>query len=994
MKPSEFAPTTPEAAYAQVEHIVWRFKALSAAARRDYNEAATRKDFILPLFAALGWDTLNSAEVSPEEKVSRGWVDFSFRLSGIPRFFLETKKIAEDLNNPRWVKQAIDYAWTKSVTWALLSDFEGLRVFNAEWKEDNPLRAQFIEFSVDTYLTDFARLWWLSRPETAAGTLDREAEKVGKKVHKEPVSQHLFDDLKDWRHDLFKVLRAYNQRYSPAQIDEAVLRILNRLIFIRTAEDRLVEEPRLLPLLHDLEKRGRINDLPGELAKLFREFDATYNSDLFAEHFSEGLECEPEPFRVLVNGLHEKGYVRYNFNAIDADVLGTVYEQYLGYVIAEPGRGEPGARPEVVEKRAKRKAQGIYYTPTFVVKYIVQQTLGRYLEEQGYQPSRPVRLLDMACGSGSFLIEALEVLDRYLARQRGQASPPAPLAKGDESTSRPGYEDIHDYARRVEILSQNIYGVDKDEQAVAVARLNLCLKALHTRDKLPMLENIRCGDSLISGPPEELQAAFGPDWKEKKPFNWEKEFPEVFAPSPVSGEGRGGGFDVIVGNPPYVRQETLGEEFKTYAQQKFTTYAGTADLYIYFIEQAHRLLKPGGYFGMICSNKFMRSNYGKALREFLATQTTLLEIVDFGELPVFQDAATFPVILITRKQPTQTQNFLYAAIKRLDFPSLPEEVRAFSTQLDERALQGGNWTLTSDIEQHILEKTRQMGIPLGEYVDGQIFRGVTTGCNEVFVIDQATRRRLIAEDAKSDELIKPFVVGDEIRKYRINFQDSYLIFTRRGITIKDYKAIEKYLRQYKEQLMPKPEDWQGNEWKGRKPGSYKWYEIQDSTAYFSEFDKPKIVYPEIAKASRFAFDAQGLYVGNTCYIIPVQDYYLLGLLNSKLIFAYFKRIAAVLGDADKGGRLRWIRQDVTKIPIRRINFEDPVARRRHDAIVALVTEMLDLQKDYAQAEREKEDRRHPLKRRIGEVDAAIDRLVYELYGLTEEEIGIVEKGTR
>jgi hypothetical protein len=609
MKPPELPlAITPEVAYTQVAQLVQKFKALPAAKRRDYNEAATRLAFILPLFAALGWNTTDTAEVSPEEKVSRGWVDFSFRLSGIPRFFLETKKIAEDLTNPRWVRQTIDYAWTKSVTWALLSDFEGLRVFNAEWKEDNPLRAQFIEFSVDTYLTDFPRLWWLSRPETAAGTLDREAEKVGKKVHKEPVSYHLFDDLKEWRHELFKVLRAYNKRYSLAQIDEAVLRILNRLIFIRTAEDREVEERCLLPLLRHLEEHHRMGYLPEELAKLFRQFDATYDSDLFAAHFSEDLESEAEPFKVLIEGLYEKrgGYVRYNFNAIDADVLGTAYEQYLGYVITEPGRGEPGARPEAVEKRAKRKAQGIYYTPTFVVKYIVQQTLGRYLEEQGYQPSRPVRVLDMACGSGSFLIEACDVLDRYLARQRGQTSPPAPLLKGEGSIPRMAYEDIHDYARRMEILSQNIYGVDKDEQAVAVARLNLLLKALHTRDKLPMLENIRCGDSLISGPPEELQAAFGKDWQEKKPFNWQAEFPEVM---------NDGGFDVIVGNPPYVRQETLGEAFKHYAQQRFTTYAGTADLYIYFIEQAHRLLKPGGYFGMICSNKFMRSNYGKALRE-------------------------------------------------------------------------------------------------------------------------------------------------------------------------------------------------------------------------------------------------------------------------------------------------------------------------------------------------------------------------------------------
>jgi len=216
--------------------------------------------------------------VSAEERVSRGWVDFSFRIGGVPRFFLETKRVSEDLTKPQWVQQAMDYAWTKGVTWALLSDFEGLRVFNAEWKEDNPLRAQFLEFDVDSYLADFDRLWWLSRPEMAAGTLNREAEKVGKKARREPVSQHLFDDLKSWRQILFKNLRAYNPQWSAGQTDEAVLRILNRLIFIRTAEDRQVEGVRLQAMVRELRDQKRGGQLLPELRKLWREFDAAYDS--------------------------------------------------------------------------------------------------------------------------------------------------------------------------------------------------------------------------------------------------------------------------------------------------------------------------------------------------------------------------------------------------------------------------------------------------------------------------------------------------------------------------------------------------------------------------------------------------------------------------------------------------------------------------------------------------------------------------------------------
>ncbi len=405
-----------EFAYTEIERLVKSFKAMPAAQRKGLNEMQTRLGYILPLFKALGWDTSNINEVSPEEKVSRGWVDFSFRIGNTPRFFLETKKVNEDLTDPRWVKQAIDYARTKSVTWALLSDFEGLRVFNAEWKESNPFSAQFFELNVESYLTDFDRLWWLSKEETIKQRLDVEAEKVGKKVKRQPVSQNLFDDLKAWRTNLFKNYKAFNLGYSAAQIDEAVLRLLNRLIFIRTAEDREVEDNRLRTLVRVLKDKKQINHLDRELAALFREMDGIYNSELFAKHFSEELQIPPTDLENVIEGLYEKNFTRYNFNALDADVLGTAYEQYLGHVVAE---GE--TETHVEEKRAKRKSQGIYYTPTFVTKYIVGQTVGKYLDEHGYNPSKPLRVLDMACGSGSFLIEAFDVIDDFVAKQRGHA---------------------------------------------------------------------------------------------------------------------------------------------------------------------------------------------------------------------------------------------------------------------------------------------------------------------------------------------------------------------------------------------------------------------------------------------------------------------------------------------------------------------------------------------------------------------------------------------
>ncbi|HEX9075774.1 MAG TPA: N-6 DNA methylase, partial [Anaerolineae bacterium] len=618
---------SPQSAYDQIEGLVKKFKGLSAHARQAYNEADTRKDLILPLFRAMEWNIDDMREVAAEEKISRGFVDFSFRINGVRRFVLETKRIGEDLNDPRWAQQSIDYAYHKGVTWAVLSDFEGLKLFNAEAREANPFQAQFKEFGVDDYLPRLDELWWLSRPAIIEGVLDREAEKVFKKSIKTPITQSLFDNLKDWRAKLYTLLREYNRGklYDAKQIDDAVQRILDRLIFIRTAEDREVEAEKLIALVRELKDRNRPNDLIPELNKRFRALDRVYNSQLFAPHYSEDLDIgEPSTLAGIINGLYGSpaNFTSYNFALIDADVLGRVYEQYLGYVLSE--------HEELEAKKAKRKSQGIYYTPTFVVKYIVQQTLGKYLEERGYNTARTVRVLDPACGSGSFLIEAFDVLDQFLARESGQ--------------SHRAY-DMHDYARHLQILTSNLYGVDKDEQAVQVAQLNLLLKALNVPDKLPKLVNIRQGDSLISGTPKELEGFFGADWEKKNPFNWEREFSKAMAD---------GGFDVIIGNPPWLMAGYYLESDLEYLRKHYQSAEGKFDLYYTFIELGTRLLKAEGYLGMIVPNKFFQTQAARKLRAYLSSEKLIHTIVDFGEEQLFADATNYSCILLLHKSQNES----------------------------------------------------------------------------------------------------------------------------------------------------------------------------------------------------------------------------------------------------------------------------------------------------------------------------------------------------
>ncbi|MFQ5886456.1 MAG: N-6 DNA methylase, partial [Anaerolineae bacterium] len=493
----------------EVARLVEKLNSLTKREFKKYDEENTKKDFILPLFRALGWAVEDRREVTAEDKVSRRRVDYAFRIEGIPKLFLEAKPLKADLDNPEYAWQAINYAWTKGVTWAVLTDFEGLKVFNAEWKERDLRRNIVKDIRYEEYVDRFDELWLLSREAMKKGLLDREAEKWGKISKKRPVGEQLFEDLIKWRWELRRHLEPYNRDYSKAEIDEAVQRILDRLIFIRTAEDRELEPQRLLlSLVREWEEAGGKDDLIRRLNKLFRDFDEGYDSRLFERHFCEKLDCEPLPFVKTIRGLYQTPdtITEYDFNAIDADVLGGIYEQYLGYA-------QGLAEEEAAAKKMRRKKRGIYYTPKFVVRYIVENTVGRLLQERSHDQIRKLRILDPACGSGSFLIEAFDALDEY---HESVASGFSLTGNRRPEGRRYEEEGFFDFARRLQILKENIYGVDLDPQAVEIAQLNLLLKTLHRRELLPNLDpNIRCGNSLISGLPIELSQYFGADWEEE-----------------------------------------------------------------------------------------------------------------------------------------------------------------------------------------------------------------------------------------------------------------------------------------------------------------------------------------------------------------------------------------------------------------------------------------------------------------------------------------------
>jgi len=439
----------------------------------------------------------------------------------------------------------------------------------------------------------------------------------------------------------------------------------------------------------------------------------------------------------------------------------------------------------------------------------------------------------------------------------------------------------------------------------------------------------------------------------------------------------------VIGNPPYVRQELLKEQ-KEYFKDHYQVYQGTADLCAYFIEKGVSLLRSGGFFSYIVANKWMRANYGKPLRQWLKTKR-IEEIVDFGDLSVFKNATTYPCIMrICNGEARST--FGVTQVETLEFSDLGDYVEEHQYAVNQDGLDDGGWSLVDEQTQALLDKLRKTGVPLGEHVNGKIYYGIKTGLNEAFVIDSSTRDKLIAEDPKSAELIKPFLAGKDIKRYQPPCSERYLILIPKGWTnqksggVKDawkwlqsnYPEVASHLKQFSEKAQ-----------KRYDKGEY-WWELR-ACDYYAEFENVKILWPGISsEITAFALDENGYYGNDNNQLIISNNRFLLGILNSKLTrFLLINRC-----DKVQGGFFRLKMIYIEKLPLRTIDFSDPSERAQHDKLVSLVDNMLELQKKYHETRMERD--KEIYERQIKIVDAQINGLVYDLYGLTEEEIKIVE----
>ena len=1006
------------------------------------NETELRREFLDPFFRALGWDVDNNKgwseaykEVAHEDPFRiRGqtkFIDYSFRVGGARKFICEAKKpavpIKDDLTSALQLRR---YAWNAGLKLSILTNFEEFAVYDCNVpirKEDTVSTARIAFFPYSEYEKRWDRIAAVFSPEgIQKGSYDKYVATNGEKHGTAGVDEKFLEDIENWRLLLARNIALRNLALTQEDVNTAVQLIIDRIIFLRICEDRGIEKYETLHALsYDEGVYSRLCDL-------FRIADDKYNSGLF--HFVEeaGRDEMPDTLTpsltiddtVLKNIIHRLYYPEspYEFSVIPAEILGQVYEQFLGKVI----RLTAAHRADVEDKPEVRNAGGVFYMPAYIVDYIVIKTVGELVKGKTPRDVAKLTILDPACGSGSFLLGAYRFLlnwhrDWYIEhlvpvlKDRQPTSPevrallPDPVLSG-KAAKKEGVYELPVYkagnvdaskmrsdwrlttAERKRILLNNIYGVDIDRQAVEVTKLSLLLKVLEEESEenvsrqlklfaeraLPSLHhNIRCGNSLVAPDYFTYKQDHPFNMEERKhvnAFDWPQEFPQVM---------KAGGFDVVIGNPPYVRQESLKDQ-KEYYQSRYAVYQGTADLYMYFIEKGISLLRPGGIFSYIVANKWMRANYGKPLRKFLLTKQ-IEEIVDFGDLPVFRTATTYPCIIrVSNNKPAK--EFCVSKVETLDFPDLDGYVKEHRHPMDQHTLTDGGWTLGDKRTENLLKKLQSVGTPLEEYVMGQIYRGIITGLTDAFVLDEKLKNKIIEEDSKSADLIKPFLIGKNIKRYSSPKSDKYLIFIPKGWTNEKSHDVSNKWKWFKGEYPAIANHLAPFATKAEKrcdKGDY-WWELR-ACEYYSVFELPKIIYPEICPKPEFTFDDSKYFANNKCFIIPRADKFLLGILNSKLMYFLFETNLPKL----RAGFFMPAYVVLKNFPIYTIDFDNPDDKTRHDRMVTLVTEMLELHKHLSHAKTDQEKR--IITQEIGSTDRQIDSLVYGLYGMTADEIAVVEE---
>lgn len=964
---------TKEESFEQLKVLVDAFeKEYSIYKTPKYSEAQLRVDFLNPLLKTFGWDVDNektksqflrdvkqeeSIDVEEEESIKKKNPDYTLRIQKSRKFFIEAKKVSINIDKSKIsAYQTRRYGWNANLGISVLTNFEQLFIYDCRFKpniDDDPKVARYNGFHFRQYLSHFEELYQvLSFQSVASGFLDDYFTTTQKGIT--PFDDYFLRQIENWRQSLANDVIANNEGFNNEDINFLIQRLLNRIVFLRICEDREIEKFETLKNIKSY----------NELKELFILSDKKYNSGLFdfiEDNFSLNINLKSE---ILIDIFNELYYPQspYDFSVVDPTILSQIYERYLGSRIAIVNERQIS----IVEEPEVAASNGVVPTPKLIVQNIVKETLAPLFEGKTLEQMQQLKLADICCGSGTFLISVYDYLFEKITLEFVAAG------VNDDELIYQVFDGSYQLTLKAkhQILTSNVFGVDINPYAVDVSKFSLLLKLLEGENEgsisnylakykqkvLPSLdENIKCGNSLV----DDSYFQFQPEAIDNdellfklKPFNWKEEFNFL---------ERRNGFDAIVGNPPYVRIQNIvkfsAEEIKFF-QSAISGYtvaeAETFDKYYLFIQRAISLLNENGVLGYIVPHKFFIIKGGKALRDFITSQSSIYKIIHFGVTQVFPNRSTYTAILILDKQ--EREQIYFKRIKRI-----AAELTAGSINYDSynsESFSEQPWVFISKTSQAIFDKiTNANTISLRSIAD--IAVGLQTSADKIYIFqpqsETETTYRFKYRNTEYEiekTICKPCLYDQSFSLFDTLKPNAQIIFPyiiqsdkaevfSEGYFQENFPLTWAYLNNFKTELFKRSIN-------GSKEP--KWYQYGRSQSLTRFHNTEKLIWAVLSTKPGYVFDENNLQFtggGNGPYYSLFTSsnyslYYILGILAHPLFEAMVKAGASEF----RGAYYSHGKQYIENLPIRQIDFANADESKLHNEIVKTVKKIIDTKATY------------------------------------------------
>jgi len=978
--------------------------------KTTYNETQLRNDFINPLFKSLGWDVDNEKgktqllrDVKQEEYIDiedeafKKNPDYTLRINGTRKLIVEVKKPSVDiLKSAKAAFQTRRYGWNAKLNISILTNFEDLVIYDCHSKpdvSDNEHVARYRIFHFENFLNDFEEIKELISFDSAnSGHLDELFSTYERKG--QTFDDYFLEQIEGWRQKLAISAISKNKNLNSEDINFLIQRLLNRIIFLRICEDRTIEKFETLKNIKDY----------NDLKILFRQSDKKYNSGLFdfiEDTLSLSINIDSEILIEIFNDLYYP-LSPYDFSVVDPTILSQIYERFLGSRIV---LGE-GQQLSILEEPEVSASNGVVPTPKIIVEQIVKETLSPLFEGKSFSELNSIKVADICCGSGTFLISAYDfllgtVLDRLIVEKIVDKDL---IYQLDENTS------ILTLKSKRNILEQNLFGVDINPYAAEVTEFSLLLKLLegetnvtvenfidqHTEKVLPNLKgNIKCGNSLVDSKffdfmPESLD---NDELLYKiKPFDWDVEFPFLIDRK---------GFDAIVGNPPYVRIQNLvkySPEEINYYQSDISGYGvamkETIDKYYVFIQRAISLLNSKGFLGYIIPHKFFLLKGGKALREFISLNSQLSKIIHFGVTQVFPDRSTYTAILVLQKEKKDT--FDFKRVKKIS-PEILSSQGEF-VQYSTENFNSDPWIFLSPKTSEVFCKIRAVkSSPLKNLAEISV--GLQTSADNIYIfepIGETDSTFTFRKNKRTYEVEKniclPAIYDLSFGLFDNVIANAQIIFPYRIVDnkaelinedcfLEKYPLAWSYLYEHIDLL--KKRSLQGN--------SPKWYQFGRSQSLTRFHNTPKLIWSVLSTNSPYALDNNDLQFtggGNGPYyaMINNSDYsllYFLGILSHPI----FENMVKAGSSEFRGEYYSHGKQFIENLPIKLIDFDDKSEKEQYNRIVKIVGNMIKAKSLYKNGAYGA--KRTMLKRKMDILQGLLIQSVNQVYEISNDEFEVV-----